>query len=160
MFWIDTGGTKGIYSAYLNGANVKLLVGDHLDSPDGLAIDFFMDNRLYWTDHKTNIIKSIKYDGGDRATVMQHVGLDRPMRIDIFENHVYWLSKDAGSVNKVDKFGRGIKYTLVERLELADDVKVFHPLKIPANGKCYILKMNDIDSDRITKIIIPFPIHC
>ena len=63
MFWIDTGANKAIYSAHLNGENVKLLVGDHLDSPDGLAIDYFMDNRLYWTDHKTNTIKSIKYDG-------------------------------------------------------------------------------------------------
>ena len=115
--------------------NLSQILIIHLDSPDGRVIDFFMGKRLYWTDHKTNIIKSIRYDGSDRATVMQHVGLDRPMRIDIFENHVYWLSKEAGSVNKVDKFGRGIKYTLVERLELADDVKVFHPLKIPANGK-------------------------
>ena len=141
MFWIDTGANKAIYSSQLNGENVKLLVDDHLDSPDGLAIDYFMENRLYWTDHKTNIIKSIKYDGSDRATVMQHVGIDRPFRIDIFENHVYWLSKDVGSVNKVDKFGRGVMHTLVDKLDLADDVKVFHSFKIPSNGKLVLFNI-------------------
>ena len=133
IFWIDSSPSQGIYSASLNGENVKLLVKDNLDSPDGLAIDFFMENRLFWTDHKMNRIESIKFDGSDRVNVM-HVGLDMPYRIDIFENHVYWLSKDVGSINKVDKFGRGAFIKLSERLELADDVKVFHSYKVPNNG--------------------------
>ena len=72
---------------------------------------------------------------------MQHVGIDRPFRIDIFENHVYWLSKDVGSVNKVDKFGRGFMHTLVDKLDLADDVKVFHSFKIPSNGKLVLFNI-------------------
>ena len=137
IFWIDSSPNKGIYSASLNGDNIRLLVSERLDSPDGLAIDYFMENRLFWTDHKTNRIETVKYDGSDRVSVM-HAGLDMPYRIDIFENHVYWLSKDMGSVNKVDKFGRGAFLNLVQRLELADDIKVYHSYKVPSNGESLI----------------------
>lgn len=134
----------------MNGENVKLLVGDSLDSPDGLAIDYFMESRLFWSDHKTSVIESVKFDGSDRVTVM-HVGLDRPLRIDLFENHIYWLAKDLGSVNKVDKFGRGALHKLVDRLDLADDVKVFHSFKIPTNGELLLFDLKYESFSHFTK---------
>jgi hypothetical protein len=139
IFWINTDSSNvGIYSAYANGQNAKLLISTNLDSPSGLAIDYFMENRIFWADSKTNIIESCKFDGSDRASVM-HVGLVKPFRIDIFENHIYWLSEDEGSINKVDKFGRGAAFNnLVGSLEMADDIKVYHSYKIPTstNNPC------------------------
>ncbi len=130
LFWIDTGTSPTIMSAWLNGQDQRVLVNTSLDHPTGLAIDFHKNGRLYWCDQKNNFIESINYDGSDRIRIY-HNGLDRPYRIDLFASHIYWLSQDLGSVNKIDKFGRGGLVNLVRDLDLAEDVKVFHSLKAP-----------------------------
>ena len=119
----------------MNGENVNVLVSTSLGSPSGLAIDYFMDNRIYWCDQRYSFIESIKFDGTDRARV-DHSALHNPFKMDIFENHVYWLSQEHGLVNKVDKFGRGGLIKLVEGLDIANDVKVFHSLKVPTSRSC------------------------
>jgi low density lipoprotein-related protein 2 len=116
-------------SAWMNGENVKVLVSTSLGSPSGLAVDLFM-SRLYWCDQRYNFIESIKFDGTDRART-DHSAMLNPFKIDIFENHVYWLSKERGDVNKVDKFGRGGLIKLAEGLDVTSDLKIFHALKVP-----------------------------
>ena len=118
----------------MNGDNVKVLAIHDLDSPDGLTVDYHMSNRLFWTDHKTSIIESIKYDGSDRVKIT-HISLNNPLKIDIFETNIYWLSREHGSINSVDKFGRGANKQIIQGLELTDDIKIYHKYKIPANGK-------------------------
>jgi len=118
-------------AAWLNGQNQKVLVNTNLDHPTGLAIDFYKNGRLYWCDQKNNFIESINSDGSDRVRIY-HNGLERPYRIDVFGSHIYWLSQDRGSVNRIDKFGRGGMINLVRNLDLAEDVKIFHSSKAPA----------------------------
>ena len=124
-------------SAWMNGENVRELASSGLDEPSSLAIDHFVGERggrLFWSDAKTGIVESVNcIDSSDRVH-MQHPGMRSPQRIDMFENHVYWLSSAAGSVNKVDKFGRGAAIPLVEGLDLAEDLKIFHAYKVPTDG--------------------------
>jgi len=135
MYWINNGlRNTAIYSASLNGDNVQILVSSNLNSPSGLAVDYFMSNRVFWCDHKTNVIESIKFDGSDRVRV-NHVAMRNPFKIDVFENHVYWLTSELGTIKKVDKFGRGAAIELIKDLDLVEDIKVFHELKVPLDGK-------------------------
>ncbi len=139
MYWINHGlQNTAIYSASLNGDNVQALVTTYLNSPSGLAIDYFMSNRVFWCDHKTNVIESIKFDGSDRVRV-NHVAMRNPFKIDVFENHVYWLASDLGAIKKVDKFGRGAAIELVKDLDLVEDIKVYHEFKVPIDGILFIL---------------------
>jgi hypothetical protein len=129
MYWIDSEITA-ISSAFMNGDNQKLLLNSSLDFPTGLAIDFQMNGRIYWCDEKISSIGTMKFDGTDMHFVDHHL-LSHPYRIDIFENHIYWLSRNDGTVSKIDKFGRGAVSRLVEHLDLVEDIKVYHKHKYP-----------------------------
>jgi low density lipoprotein-related protein 2 len=143
LFWINkpsvrTSGGRGnlghkIMSASLNGENVKVLVETGLDSPSGLAVDYMSNGRVWWCDNRRSLVESVNWDGTDRMRV-RHVAMRDPFKIDLFESHLYWLSEDAGVVNKVDKFGRGARVELIQGLDLVEDLKVFHALKIPTSG--------------------------
>ena len=130
-------------SSWMTGQNVNVLVSSNLGSPVGLTIDYHMNNRLFWCDQRTNFIESVKFDGSDRVKI-EHVGLANPFKIDIFENHIYWLSREHGLVDKIDKFGRGGLIKLVDGLDLTNDLKVFHSLKVPKNGNL-IFEFKSVD---------------
>ena len=130
IFWINSDINPKIMSAWLNGENQQTVISTNLGNPTGLAIDFYKDNRIYWCDSKNNFIESANFDGSDRNRIY-HNALYEPYRIDIFENHIYWLSQEHGSINKIDKFGRGGLHVLVEHLDMAEDIKVFHSQKMP-----------------------------
>ena len=95
---------------------------------------YFKDNRVLWCDEKLNVVESVNAAGGDRVR-LSHVGMRQPFKIDVFENHVYWLTENEGRVNKVDKYGRGTKIELIQGLDLVEDLKVFHALKVPADTR-------------------------
>ena len=125
MFWINIDTWPSIVSASMNGDNIKVLVNQSLDQPTGIAIDYQNDGRVYWCDEKTSSIETIKIDGSDRHLI-RHNQLAHPYRLDVFENHIYWLTRQDGTINKVDKFGRGVVTHLVEHLDLVNDIKVYH----------------------------------
>ena len=133
LFWINSDPNHAIMSSLMNGDDIKLLVTNQLDHPFGLAIDF-ITNRLYWSDSKRNLIESIKFDGSDRSYFV-HNGLRNPHSIDLFENKVYFLARDSGFISSVDKYGRGAVNNLIDKLDLVDEIKVFHRFKIPINDK-------------------------
>ena len=56
----------------MNGKERKLLVSTRLGQPTGITIDFYMGDRIYWSDAKENIIESMKPDGTDRVVVFAH----------------------------------------------------------------------------------------
>jgi low density lipoprotein-related protein 2 len=139
MFWIDIGDKKAIYSSSMNGENIKIIVENSLDSPSGIAIDYFINNRIYWSDSKLKIIESINIDGTDRMKII-HSSMNHPISIDIFENYVYWVSKDLGTINKVDKLGRGTVTKIIGGLDLITDFKIYNRIKYPKieNSPCSI----------------------
>jgi hypothetical protein len=136
IFWINKGRRHRIMSASMNGENVRALVDSNLDSPTGLAVDYFKNNRVYWSDRRRNLVESVNYDGTDRVR-MRHTGMHQPFKIDVFENHVYWLSENEGLVGKVDKYGRGARIDMIHGLDLVEDLKVFHSFKVPNSGKLF-----------------------
>ena len=84
---------------------------------------------------KINGLESVKYDGTDR-TKLYHVGLVNPIRLDLFESHIYWVSLQSGnSLAKLDKFGRGAFIKIIAELDMVQDLKVFHSQKVPNSGR-------------------------
>lgn len=141
LFWINVGSNRAIMSSKMNGEEIKTLVSSNLDSPDSLAIDYHSNNRIYWCDHKQSVVESVSIDGTDRVK-LYHIGITNPVRLDLFANHVYLLSQPqtgvgvggvGSSLTRLDKFGRGAYVKLVNGIDLVEDVKVFHQLKVPSN---------------------------
>jgi len=48
-----------------------------------------------------------------------------PFSIDVFENHIYWVSPELGEVAMADKFGRGINETIQAGLPMPHAIKIF-----------------------------------
>ena len=88
-----------------------------------------------------NLIETIKPDGTDRRQI-RHNLMNNPYKIDIFESHIYWLLRSAGSIGRIDKFGRGAVLNYVQGLDYAEDVKVFHKHKYPNRGLLVLVKMS------------------
>lgn len=128
LYWINTNhlNHKTIMCASMNGENVRALVNSSLDSPTGLSIDNFMNHRLFWSDLRTHVIETINYDGSDRYK-LDHPGLEHPFKLDVFENNIYFLNRENGSVGKIDKFMRGAVKVLAFDLDVTQDIKIFHP---------------------------------
>ena len=96
-------------------------------------------------------VRSIHISPSDNFYTLQNfelafVGLGGPIALDVFENNIYWTSKDDGAVYRQDKFGRGIKTTLREGLRSPTSVKTYHPRRYDVSGNardtCLFLHMN------------------
>ncbi|CAH1789469.1 unnamed protein product [Owenia fusiformis] len=135
MYWTNVySRSPSIEAAWMDGSNRTVLVNTKLSSPTGITVDYGMNNRIYWCDSKENLIESMKPDGSDRVVVVNQ-GLGHPFSLDVFEQSLYWVSRENGKVMKMDKFGRGINSTVQAGLMLPSDVKIFHPLRYAMNAK-------------------------
>jgi low density lipoprotein-related protein 2 len=71
MYWSDVSSTAPkIERAWMNGDHREVLVSSKITRPSSIAIDFFMNDRVYFSDSKENRIESMKPDGTDRVVVM------------------------------------------------------------------------------------------
>ena len=57
------------------------------------------------------------------------LGLNFPVRLDVFESQLYWVSEERGMLSTMDKFGRGVNRTLQTGLVRPHAIKMFHPNK-------------------------------
>ncbi|KAF0767414.1 low-density lipoprotein receptor-related protein 2, partial [Aphis craccivora] len=126
MFWADVGETPKIEMSWMDGSRRTPLVTTRLHYPTGLTVDTAMDHSLYWVDTKLNVIESIKYDQKNRVVVIRGEHLHHPISLDLFENQLYWLSRETGELMKQDKFGRGVPVTIAKDLVNPTGVKVYH----------------------------------
>uniref|UniRef100_A0A2C9KAN0 EGF-like domain-containing protein n=1 Tax=Biomphalaria glabrata TaxID=6526 RepID=A0A2C9KAN0_BIOGL len=126
MYWTDVhaSGPK-IERAWMNGEMRTVLVSTKLSYPSGLAIDYYMDNRIYWCDSKENLIESMKPDGTDRVIVTSKAAYN-PVALDVFEGQMFWLSEKLGQLASMDKFGREDNKTIQTGLQLPKGLKVFN----------------------------------
>ena len=60
---------------------------------------------------------------------------NHPFSIDVFESNLYWVSKQSGTVNIMDKFGRGINRTLQAGLLMPRSIKIFQQHRYDLTGK-------------------------
>ncbi|KAF8773695.1 Low-density lipoprotein receptor-related protein 2 like protein [Argiope bruennichi] len=133
MYWTDAGIAPKIEGSWMEGSKRKILVSDRLGYPTGITIDYAGGHRLYWCDTKLDTIETVKMDGADRVTVLS--GLNHPISLDLFEDHVYWLTRDSGEIWKNDKFGRGVKVRVRRGIEVPTAVKIYHPLRYNTSVK-------------------------
>lgn len=47
------------------------------------------------------------------------------MRIDVFEDDLYWITRDTGAVYKQNKFGVGEKSLIVNKFGVSNDLKIY-----------------------------------
>lgn len=134
MVWSDAGSAPKIESSWMDGSHRKVIVGDKLETPSGLAIDYEGAHRLYWSDSKANSIESASLDGSDRSVIIKG-DINHPLSLDVFEDQVYWVTRDSGEIYKQDKFGRGVKVRVRRSLEQATDVKIYQERKYNTSRK-------------------------
>lgn len=68
LFWTDWGPPARIETAHMDGNKRRVLVGEGVMWPTGLAVDH-PAQRLYWADPKILVIESTRLDGSDRHVV-------------------------------------------------------------------------------------------
>jgi len=54
-------------------------------------------------------------------------GLNFPVRLDVFESRMFWVSEQRGMLSTMDKFGRGVNRTLQTGLVRPHAIRLFHP---------------------------------
>jgi len=78
------------------------------------------------------------------------LGLNFPVRLDVFESHLYWVSEADGTLTTMDKFGRGVNRTLQTGLVRPHSIKLFHRSKHDI-ASTYV---DDTDSDECCRSTI------
>ena len=122
MYWTDAGMNPRIEVSWMDGSHRKVVISDRLGYPSGITVDVLGQSRVYWSDTQLNLIESCKPDGSDRH-VMGAGELLHPFALDLFEDQLYWATRDTGEIYRQDKFGRGVKVRM--RRSYATDVKVY-----------------------------------
>jgi len=72
------------------------------------------------------------------------LGLNFPVRLDVFESQLYWVSEKKGTLSTIDKFGRGVNRTLQTGLVRPHAIALFHPSKHDISSKN---SADDVDDD-------------
>lgn len=134
ILWTDAGVMPKIEKAWMDGTKRKVLVNEKLGFPSGIVIDTYQKNRVYWADSKQNVIESITIDGLDRTVVIQGE-IYHPFSLEIFEDQLYWVTRDTGEIYRQDKNGRGVKVRM--RRSYATDVKIYQQLRYNTSSKFY-----------------------
>lgn len=61
--------------------------------------------------------------------------MNNPTSLDIFEDSLYWLTRDSGDVWRHDKFGRGVSVKTRHGTQMSTALKIYHPLRYNTTSK-------------------------
>ncbi|CAI4230259.1 unnamed protein product [Auanema sp. JU1783] len=120
--YADSGLHAKIECADMDGTHREIIVKDLIFAPSSMAIDEGRGNRIYWADPKYRRVEAIYPDGKGRETIVLDKNI--PFAIDVFENHLYWLSRETKTLYVQDKFGRGRVSILASDIEDGHVVRV------------------------------------
>ena len=79
IFWTDVINETINRARMEENPKVDVLVKIHLDTPDGIAVDW-INSKLYWTDTGTDMIEVADFDGTKRLELIT-TGLEEPRAI-------------------------------------------------------------------------------
>ncbi|XP_017777455.1 PREDICTED: low-density lipoprotein receptor-related protein 1 [Nicrophorus vespilloides] len=128
LFWTDWGLIPRIESSHMDGNFRKTLRLTDLLWPSGLAIDHPAE-RIYWSDPKASVIESAKFDGSDRQIAKRLALSERPYKLDVFEDFVYFTTHQSHNVLRMNKFGRGNSSHLAQELPRLADILIIQEQK-------------------------------
>ncbi|XP_033629412.1 low-density lipoprotein receptor-related protein 2-like isoform X2 [Asterias rubens] len=129
MYWTDTGDSPKIEMSWMNGEGRQVLVTEQITNPTGITIDFANYDTVYFCDNKDNVIESMRWDGQQRKILKSGSSLENPLSLDVFETLLHFTTERVGISGKIrtlDKLGRGVPTTLVERAYLPGGLVVYH----------------------------------
>lgn len=136
MFWSDWDQPAGrIERADMDGRERRRIVTDNVGWAGGLAV---YEDRLYWSDVMLMTVESAKYDGSERAPLLQRLR-EQPAGLAVLAGYVYFGYRGAtGALHRVPLPKNGpvnVTEDTVIRPGLPDllDVKAIDPGQLPEN---------------------------
>ncbi|XP_068091892.1 very low-density lipoprotein receptor isoform X3 [Hyperolius riggenbachi] len=131
MYWSDWGNSAKIEKAGMNGMNRQQLVTTDIQRPSGIYLDL-VKSRLYWLDVKLHQLNSADLNGLDRRIILKSPQfLAYPLALTIFQDRVYWVDGENEAIYGADKFTGQDLETVVNNLNDAQDIIVYHELVQP-----------------------------
>lgn len=123
--WGRFGNSGKIYRTTMAGNLKKVIIGDNLTQPSGLAIDYD-DKKLYWTDALREKIERSDLDGNNRTVLV--AATIYPFAITVFGNHIYWTDLQLRGVYRAEKHTGANMIEMIKRLEESPrDIHVYSP---------------------------------
>ncbi|KAF4025395.1 hypothetical protein G4228_017557 [Cervus hanglu yarkandensis] len=154
VYWSDWGEPAKIEKAGMNGFDRRALVTADIQWPNGITLDL-IKGRLYWLDSKLHMLSSVDLNGQDRRIVLKSLEfLAHPLALTIFEDRVYWIDGENEAVYGANKFTGLELATLVNNLNDAQDIIVYHELVQPS-GKNWCEE--DVENGGCEYLCLPAP---
>uniref|UniRef100_A0A673FZ58 Low-density lipoprotein receptor-related protein 1-like n=1 Tax=Sinocyclocheilus rhinocerous TaxID=307959 RepID=A0A673FZ58_9TELE len=97
--------SKHIMRAQLSGANVLVIIGSDVRTPNGLAIDHRAE-KLYFSDATLDKIERCEYDGSHRYVVLKNEPV-HPFGLAVYGDHIFWTDWVRRAVLRADKYVGG-----------------------------------------------------
>uniref|UniRef100_A0A672MIC9 LDL receptor related protein 1 n=1 Tax=Sinocyclocheilus grahami TaxID=75366 RepID=A0A672MIC9_SINGR len=106
MFWTNWNEqSPSIMRAQLSGANVLVIIGSDVRTPNGLAIDHRAE-KLYFSDATLDKIERCEYDGSHRYVVLKNEPV-HPFGLAVYGDHIFWTDWVRRAVLRADKYVGG-----------------------------------------------------
>uniref|UniRef100_A0A3Q1CIR2 EGF-like domain-containing protein n=1 Tax=Amphiprion ocellaris TaxID=80972 RepID=A0A3Q1CIR2_AMPOC len=106
MFWTNWNEqSPSIMRATLAGANVLVIIGTDIRTPNGLAIDHRAE-KLYFSDATLDKIERCEYDGTRRYVVLKNEPV-HPFGLAVYGDYIFWTDWVRRAVLRADKYTGG-----------------------------------------------------
>uniref|UniRef100_A0A8D3BMI9 Low density lipoprotein receptor-related protein 1Ab n=1 Tax=Scophthalmus maximus TaxID=52904 RepID=A0A8D3BMI9_SCOMX len=106
MFWTNWNEqSPSIMRASLNGANVLVIIGKDIKTPNGLAIDHRAE-KLYFSDATLDKIERCEYDGSSRYVLLKNEPV-HPFGLAVYGDYIFWTDWVRRAVLRADKYTGG-----------------------------------------------------
>ncbi|XP_078716677.1 prolow-density lipoprotein receptor-related protein 1-like isoform X3 [Lampetra fluviatilis] len=103
MFWTNWNElSPSIMRSFLSGANVQVIVGSNIRTPNGLAIDHRAE-KLYFSDATLDKIERCEYDGTHRYVILRSEPV-HSFGLAVYGDFVFWTDWVRRAVLRANKF--------------------------------------------------------
>uniref|UniRef100_A0A671QVX5 Low density lipoprotein receptor-related protein 1Ab n=1 Tax=Sinocyclocheilus anshuiensis TaxID=1608454 RepID=A0A671QVX5_9TELE len=108
MFWTNWNEqAPSIMRASLSGANILVIIGSNIRTPNGLAIDHRAE-KIYFSDATFDKIERCEYDGSRRFVVLKNEPV-HPFGLAVYGDYIFWTDWVRRAVLRANKYGTDMK---------------------------------------------------